>query len=55
MAHQGSMKGGGTELQLVSLIPKRFAFYDIFLGCFDLLKVTLKVLPHSWAFVSQQI
>ena len=49
------MKGGGTELQLVSLIPKRFVFYDVFLGCFDLLKVTLKVLLRPWGSGSKQI
>ena len=42
-------------IQLASLIPERFAFYDVFSGYFDLLKVSLKVQTRSRASGSKQI
>ena len=43
------------NVQLASLIPERFAFYDVFSGYFDLLKVSLKVQPRSRASGFKQI
>ena len=42
-------------IQLASLIPERFAIYDVFSGYFDLLKVSLKVQPRFRASGSKQI
>ena len=49
------VKMSPTDIQLASLIPERFAFYDVFSGYFDLLKVSLKVQTRSRASGSKQI
>ena len=40
---------------MACLMTERFAFYDVFWGYSEVLKLTLKVLPRNLAFVSQQI
>ena len=43
---------GYLKIQHVTLIPGRFAFYEVILGYFDRAKPILKLLLASWTFYS---